>query len=276
MLPKRETTIHSDLDEKGFGILKANISKALGFQCSYYRESYLQRRIMFRMRNLGINSYWDYLMYLKKHNDEYSFLLKDLTINYSKFFRDSDVFLYFQNNILRDITSKKSLVRILSAGCASGEEPYTISIVVNEALGSRLKDFCIAIYAVDIDEECLKKAKLGEYSKRELLGISEHLAQKYFLQNGNVFKVKDEVRRLVRFKLADLTYGLGNQSFDVVFCRNVLIYFDNQGQIKVFKNLYDALFKDGYLVIGKTEILPEEFKDKFKCVNSGAHVFQKV
>lgn len=276
MLQKHKAVIYTDQDEKGFEVLKTAISKNIGLKCNYYRESYLRRRIKFRMNNLGIGSYWEYIKYLKKHSDECSLLLRDLTINYSKFFRDSDVFLYFQNHLLRDITAKKKLVRILSAGCASGEEPYTISIIVNEALGQRLNEFSVSIYAVDIDEECLNKAKLGEYEKRELSGTDERLIQKYFLQNGNKFKVKDDVRRFVRFKLTDLTHKLEYQNFDVIFCRNVLIYFDKQGQVQIFKNFYDALIKNGYMIIGKTELLPEEVQDMFKCLTPEMRVFQKI
>ncbi|MEM2815684.1 MAG: CheR family methyltransferase, partial [Candidatus Bathyarchaeia archaeon] len=114
------------VDEQGFQLIKSHILKVTGLNCTYYRENYLRRRIRYRMRRLGIESFWGYWRYLRSNENEYALLIRDLTINYSSFFRDPDVFLYFQNCILKEMLAKKRALRILSAGCAKGEEPYTI------------------------------------------------------------------------------------------------------------------------------------------------------
>ncbi|GEM_PF-230943 len=266
----------NNMDQKGFDLLKIRILKAIGLRCGYYRESYIQRRIKYRMRKLGINSYWEYWRYLSAHDDEYEYLIRHLAINYSTFFRDPDVFHYFQNYILPDILAKKKSLRILSAGCASGEEPYTIGIVINEALGPRLADFYIRIFAVDIDREAVEKAKLGEYSEKDLAGVNKNIIQRYFACYGNIFRINDNVRRLVRFTVADLTQNLHYQNLDIIFCRNVLIYFDKPGQEHLLKNFYNALANDGYLILGKAELLPEDFQKKFKCINPDLRIYQKI
>ncbi|MBC7131100.1 protein-glutamate O-methyltransferase CheR [Candidatus Bathyarchaeota archaeon] len=276
MLRKHDKSSAERLDERAFNILKEAIFKATGLNCEYYRDSYLRRRINYRMRLLGIDSYWKYLQYLISHDDEYRFLLRGLTVNYSKFFRDYDVFMFFKDKILPSILSKKRFIRILSAGCASGEEPYTISIIINEALGPKISNFSISIYGVDIDERCLKKAIIGEYDAKELCGVPQNLIERYFLKTNGKLKVKGIIRRLVHFKNADLTQPLGYRNLDIIFCRNVLIYFDREGQIKLFNSFYNSLLEGGYLIIGKTEVLPEGIQGMFKCVSPEARVYQRV
>ncbi|MCX8177515.1 MAG: protein-glutamate O-methyltransferase CheR [Candidatus Bathyarchaeota archaeon] len=263
-------------DEHGFQLIKSQILKATGLNCAYYRENYLRRRIKFRMRKLGIESFWGYWRYLRSNENEYALLIRDLTINYSSFFRDPDVFLYFQDRILKEMLAKKRGLRILSAGCAKGEEPYTIGIAVNEALGSNLSNFRIVIYAIDIDNESLKKARIGEYSEKEVAGVNEHILKKYFTSADGKFTIKDSVRQLVRFIQADLTQKLVYGNLDIIFCRYVLIYFDKPGQKHIFKNFYDALTSDGYLILGKAELLPDGFHDKFRCINPELRIYRKV
>lgn len=266
-----------NLEEKAFVMLKDAIFKATGLKCEYYRDNYLRRRINYRMRVLGIDSYWRYLRYIKSHIDEYSLLVRDLTINYTKFFRDPDVFAFFKDVILPAILSSKNAVKILSAGCASGEEPYTIGIVIYEALGPKICDFYISIYGIDIDDECIRKAATGLYDERELSNVPSYLIKKYFDPVGEgLFKVKNTIRHLIHFKRADLTSGLKYRNFDVIFCRNVLIYFDKQGQAHLFRNFYDCLTVNGYLILGKTEVIPEGVQEMFRCVSPEVRVYQKV
>ncbi|MEM3731124.1 MAG: protein-glutamate O-methyltransferase CheR [Candidatus Bathyarchaeia archaeon] len=262
-------------EEQGFEVLKNMILKNLGLKCDFYRDSYLRRRINYRMRSHGIDSYWNYINLLKINKKEFSLLIKDLTINYTKFFRDPDVFEFFKEQILPNLLASKKTIRILSAGCASGEEPYTISMIINDILGEKINAYLISIYAVDIDNFCLKKAECGEYDQQELLDMSEHYMSKYFVREGQKFRVKENVKKLVHFKCADLTQKLPYKFLDVIFCRNVFIYFNKSGQAEIFKNFYDCLNKDGYLIIGKTEMLPEEVRKLFKCLNSVCKVFQK-
>jgi chemotaxis methyl-accepting protein methylase len=264
------------MEQKGFELVKNMILNKLGLDCSYYRENYLRRRFEFRMRSCGINGYWEYVKLLKINADEYDRLIKDLTINYTKFFRDPDVFTYFRTTILKDLIGKKKNIRILTAGCSSGEEPYTLGMILNEMLDSKINEYAISIYAIDIDRKSLTKAENGVYEEKEVSEIGSLLLDKYFIQKGNVYQVKDNVKRLVRFGKADLTQELTHRWLDVIFCRNVFIYFDKPAQAKIFKRFYEALQSDGYLVIGKSEIMPDEIRDKFKLIDTECRVYQKI
>jgi len=265
-----------NFEERGFEVLKKMIYKELGLDCTYYRDSYLKRRVNSRMKTKGINSYWEYSKYLRDNPQEYKLLIKDLTVNYTKFFRDPDVFRYFKIRILPVLTSTKKTIRIWSAGCASGEEPYTIAIIINDALGQQIYEYLISIYATDIDETCLMKAKEGEYESSEVSEIGEHLLRRYFIRQGNKYRIKDCIKRMVHFRYGDLTKDLGYRNMDVIFCRNVFIYFSKEAQARICMRFHSALNQNGYLIIGKTEMLPDEVRDKFKCIDSNCKIFQKV
>ena len=266
----------ANIEEQGFNVLKKLIYKELGLNCTYYRDSYLRRRVDYRMRSKGISSYWEYNKYLKDHPEEYKLLIKDLTINYTKFFRDSDVWVYFKIRILPALLAAKKTIRIWSAGCASGEEPYSIAMIIDDVLGQRIRNYLVSIYATDIDETCLKKAKEGEYESSEVSEISNHFLRKYFVQEGNKYRIKENIKRMVHFRYGDLTKDLGYRNMDVIFCRNVFIYFSKEAQAKICIRFHSALNQNGYLIIGKTEVLPDQVRGKFKCINNNCRVFQKV
>jgi chemotaxis protein methyltransferase CheR len=272
---KHGTAIELNVEEKGFDLLKSMILKKLGLDCSFYRDNYLRRRLEVRMNAHGTKSYWEYVQLLKANPAEYDRLIKDLTINYTKFFRDADVFSFFKESIFPEVLKEKKSVRILSAGCSSGEEPYTLSMIINEALGPRINEHMISIYAVDIDQKCLKKAESGEYEEREVADLNKAYLEKYFVKKDKGYQVNDTVRRLVHFGYMDLTQELKHKMLDVIFCRNVFIYFAKPAQATIFTRFHDALSKNGYLVIGKSEMLPDEARDKFKWVSPECRVFQK-
>ena len=262
--------------EYSFEVLKKIILRRIGLDCNYYRDSYLRRRIDLRMKNYGLNSYWDYVKILINNEDEWHSLIRDLTVNYTSFFRDPDVFFYFKTRILPVLLNNKRVIRILSAGCSSGEEPYTISMIINDVLKSKVNRYLVSIYAVDIDETALKRAIKGEYEKRAVEKISKEYLQKYFEKVNGKYRIKKCVKRLVHFKKMDLTQGVRYKNLDVIFCRNTLIYFSKKAQAKICMDFYDALNYNGYLILGKTEILPEEVADKFTCVDVDRRVFQKI
>jgi chemotaxis protein methyltransferase CheR len=264
------------MEQRGFQLLKGMILKKLGLDCSYYREGYLRRRLELRMRARGMKSYWDYVKLLRTNSNEYEGLIKDLTVNYTKFFRDPDVFTYFRNTILTDLLEKKKNIRIMSAGCSSGEEPYTLSIILNEVLGSKISDYIVSIYAIDIDGKSLTKAVSGVYEENEISDIGKPYLDKHFTQKEKIYQVKDNVKRLVHFGKADLTQALTHRWLDVIFCRNVFIYFDKPAQAKILTRFHEALQSDGYLIIGKSEIIPNEVRNKFKLINTECRAYQKA
>ena len=264
------------IEDTSFEILKNLILKKLGLDCNYYRDNYVRRRIDYRMEVLGLKSYWDYIKLLRDNSDEWSFLVRDLTVNYTSFFRDPDVFSYFRTRILPILIAKKKVIRILSAGCSSGEEPYTISIIINDVLGSNINKYLVSIYAVDIDIFRLKKAMKGEYEEREVSRINKVYLDKYFKKMDGKYRVKECIKRLVHFRYLDLTQEMEYRYLDVIFCRNTFIYFSKEAQIKICHKFYDALNEGGFLIIGKSEILPEEVQGKFVCIDNKRRIYQKI
>lgn len=256
------------------------ISRISKVDLSGYRESYLKRRIELRMKMLGIQSFDQYLRYLRlNEDDEVKRLIDTITINVTEFMRDKTPFEYFMKVILPEIANRKrkvgsNILRFWSAGCSCGEEPYSIAICVLEALG---KNWNISIYATDIDERCLEIAKDGFYRKEQLKNLRIDLIKKYFDKEDEGYRVKSFLKRYVRFKKHDLTTEKPvSRYFDTIFCRNVMIYFSEKQKVKVVQDFYDALVDRGYLIIGKSETLPMGFKDKFECVSLREKVYRKI
>ena len=263
-----------------FKSLVDHVSKESGIDLHKYRESYLRRRIDLRLKVLGLKDYGEYLRFLKKNgNEEIQKLVSTITINVTEFMRDKTPFQFLMNNILPEIASRKrrvksNTIRFWSAGCSCGEEPYSIAICILEALG---EGWLISIYATDIDDACLEMAKEGFYRPSQLKNLDKRLISKYFEKEDEGYRVKSFLKRYIRFKKHDLTTeNPVSRYLDVIFCRNVMIYFSEQQKIKVVNDFYNALVGGGYLVIGKSETLPTGFKDKFESVNLREKIYRKI
>ena len=212
---------------------------------------------------------------MQTNPDEYDLLVNDLTINYTKFFRDPDVFSFLKETILPELLASKRWVRIWSAGCATGEEPYSVAILVHEMLKRQTEKCRVSIYASDLDRTALSKAKSGEYNSRMVEGVEERLLDRYFELKNGIYKVKGFVKRLIHFEEQDLMTPPLHQNLDVILCRNVTIYFSKEIQHKIYTNFYDSLRCGGYLITGKTEFVKGEASEKLVDVNSKCRVYKK-
>ncbi len=204
-------------------------------------------------------------------------IVEAMTTNESSFFRDQRPFEQFRNFVLpRLIQSRrdKKLIRIWSAACSSGQEPYSLAMVLDEEK-AKIPGWKIEIVATDISNEMVEKAKQGTYNQFEVQrGLPIQLLVKYFKQEGDRWTVKDELRRGISFKtfnLMDDASSLG--VFDVIFCRNVLIYFDSETKGKVLENISRRLTEDGLLFLGGAETIIG-VTDRFKSVQEQRGVFQ--
>jgi len=267
-------------EEQQFIALKAKILKDRGLDFGQYKPNYLKRRIAVRMRAHGVESYREYMKILDSDTLEYNKLMDCLTINVTQFFRDPATFEALEKVVLPQLVSDKQnrksrVIRAWSAGCASGEEPFSLAILLSEVLGNKLRDFTVSIYATDIDEESLKKAERGEYEGLSMEGLKKEYLDRYFTYAGR-YKIKDEIKRSVRFKRHDLISEKALTHFDIILCRNALIYFSRDMQEKLFTQFHQGLNKEGYLVIGKTETLTVEAMKMFRAVDVRERIYQKL
>lgn len=262
------------LEEIAYQKLKNLLHETIGLNFSCYRDEYLRRRLSIRLRATGTFTFSKYLNYLKKNPTEFDNILNDLTINFTTFFRDRDVYDYLEKSLL-PLLFKSKEVTIWSAGCATGEEPYSLAILVHKVLGTQLPNYKVTIYASDIDEDALAKAQKGAYNKKQLYGVEDSLINEYFSHNCGIYQIKDFVKQLVHFEKHDLMKPPLHKNLDLILCRNVMIFFAKESQQQIHMQFYNALREGGYLVTGKSEILSGEPAVKFLCVDVNCRVYQK-
>jgi chemotaxis protein methyltransferase CheR len=257
-----------------FEKLKKHLLESVGVNCDGYRPEYLKRRLDLRIKATNSKSYSDYLRYLRANPEENEQLMNQVTINYTTFFRDSAVYAYLKNTLFPELLSAKVL-RVWSAGCASGEEPYSLAILLSDLFRSTGKNVQVTIYASDIDKDALDKAIKGEYAKNQLQGLTEEQVNRYFSVVGDKYIVKDQLKRMIHFSIHDLMKPFSHKCLDLILCRNVMIYFAKESQQSVHMLFYEALREGGYMVTGNTEILSGEPAKKFQCIDVRTRVYRK-
>ena len=248
----------------------------------------VERRVKQRFSSIKCRDYNGYLNYLHGNDDELDNLIDAMTINVSRFFRDTLTFEYIADRVLPAIVYEKkkandNSIRVWSAGCAMGEEPYSIAILIHDFFEKDALDFQVHIFATDVDGKILKKAQKASYPFESVKSIKYRLVKKYFDLKGESFQLIPEIKEMVSFSLYDILdkksyappesiYG----NFDVVLCRNVLIYFDADHQDRIFNKLYLSLAENGYLILGEAEIPPRKYQGHFQRVNECCHIYRKI
>src|SRR5215472_9745551 len=225
-----------------------------GVDLTGYKRTSLVRRFAKRCKELGIDSFATYQDYLQVHADEFPILFDKILINVTEFFRDEPAWDYLAENIVPAITAKSGNIRVWSTGVASGEEAYSIAIVLCEALGPEQFLRRVKIYATDIDEEALNKARAGYFAK-ELEALDEDFRSKYFEPLGSRFIFRSSLRRVLIFGRHDLMQDAPISRLDLLICRNTLMYFTAESQGRILARFHYAMDDDGYLFLGRAEML---------------------
>jgi len=254
--------IIAELTDKDFNLFREVIYRESGINLSPMKKALVQSRLMRRMRELQIRNFNEYYDYLNdNYEEERIHLINCITTNKTDFFREAGHFDYMKNEVLpKYVNENKKTIRIWSAGCSTGEEPYTIAISLLEYFKDKtLPD--IKILATDIDTKVLETAMEGVYKEETVKVVDREVLRRYALKgvgsNAGFYRMKDSVKKLIHYRrlnLLDDTFPLKNK-FDIIFCRNVVIYFDRNSQVKLFKQFYNYLNNDGYLFIGHSETL---------------------
>jgi len=265
-----------ELSTKAYELFARKMHELAGVDLPYSAKNHalLRNRLIKILRNHELTSYEEYWNLLKAgSNDVVSEFISALTTNMTSFYRESAHF-DFLAKILPAQFAKLSELRIWCCAASTGQEPYTIAMTARESLGQDRAQRT-RILATDIDKEVLKKASIGKYEEKELEGLSPALREKYFNQLKQAYQVNDELHKMIHFAYFNLmnpTYTFQNK-FHVVFCRNVLIYFDEATVKKVISNLASVLAPGGYLILGHSESGNVKH-DNLKSLSRA--IFQKV
>ncbi|HET7338638.1 MAG TPA: CheR family methyltransferase [Candidatus Dormibacteraeota bacterium] len=250
------------------------LRESRGVDFTGYKRGSLVRRVARRCTELGIDSFGTYLDYLQVHADEFPILFDKILINVTEFFRDEPAWDHLRENIVPRIIAKNGLIRVWSAGTASGEEAYSIAMVLCEALGAEQFLRRVKIYATDIDEEALNKARAG-YLPKELESLDESLRTKYFEPQASRFVFRASLCRALIFGRHDLMQDAPISRLDLLICRNTLMYFTAEAQGRILARFHYALNDDGYLFLGRAEMLLTHAA-LFSPVDLKQRIFTKV
>jgi two-component system CheB/CheR fusion protein len=254
------------------------LQRTRGLDLSGYKRAGLVRRLTKRLRAVAVPGYVAYIDYLESHPTEFARLLDTLLINVTRFFRDDLPWEYLRAEVLPQLLAQKGPgdpIRAWCAGCATGEEAYTLAIVLAEALGDEAFRDRVKIYATDLDEAALAQARLGAYPASEVADVPPEIVERYFERRGQQVVFRKDLRRTIIFGRNDLMQDAPISRVDLLACRNTLMYFDAPTQSKVLARFHFALNDDGYLFLGRAETI-QMHGSLFTPVDLRRRVFAKA
>ena len=254
-----------------------------GLDFNEYRRSFLARRMECRLQAHYVKDFASYEKILESQPNEWNELFDSLTINVAEFFRDSPVWEFLIKDILTPMIKRGKPLRIWSAGCASGEEPYTIAMAVKEIARNIPCHGHVKIMASDVDPLALQRARVGIYGPNALKQVASQRLRIFFVMarakgSDGCFEVVPEIKSMVQFSEHNyLEPAPAMDRLDMVFCRNSMIYLKNEAKEKAVSKFYRALLPNGYLVLGVTEVLiGEAHYHQFRAIKEQPGIFQKL
>lgn len=267
-------------DAAAFAALTKKISREAGLTLDAYKDKCLRRRIAVRMRACGVLTFSDYQTVLDRSPAEYERLKDAITINVTRFYRNAETWNLLRAGLLEEICAgDKGDVRAWSAGCSSGEEPYTLAILMADHFdrqGTPERFGRVTVDATDIDRQCLERARAGRYRREALADVPGDLAKRYFEDDGDECRVLDRVRLRVAVRALDLnSEPPPRRNYQLILCRNVVIYFERATQERVFTAFADALVPGGILVLGKVETLFGPARERFTLLDPRERVYRR-
>ena len=269
--------VRSDLTRE-FDALLEYLKRSRGFDFTGYKRASLTRRVHKRMQAVGAKSYAEFAQLLEQSPAEFDHLCNTVLINVTAFFRDGVPWDALSSTILPRVLENKPSgepIRVWSAGCASGEEAYTLAIILAEALGPEEFRSRVKIYATDVDEQALTFARHASYEAKQLEGVPPALVEKYFERQDGRYIFRKDLRRLVIFGRNDLVQDAPISRIDLLVCRNTLMYFNAATQAKILARFHFALSDAGYLFLGRAETLLAH-SESFAPVDLKRRIFTKV
>ncbi len=252
-----------------------------GINLDRYRRSCINRKVNHRMFRLDCNSLDEYINYLLDHPSEISRLLKAVTIQVTEFFRDPDVFSVISGTVMPELVRNKlshgsRTIRIWSAGCASGEETYSVTMLFLNSVEFRKDRMDIKVYGTDISRESLDMARRGRYRVERMKSVPRRIKKNFFRKDGKEYRVVQEVKDRVVFSQHDLFTPSPLSGLDLIICRNVLIHFNHQSRREIIERFYRSLTERGMVMLGKSEAVDGETANRFHLINARAKVYRKI
>lgn len=250
------------LPEDVFRLIRDIIKDYCGLYFDDTSRYLLEKRLSRRIRNHHLNDFRDYyrfIRYDKRAEEELTAIMDVLTVNETYFFREQNQLRAFSEEILEELKTvnrDRKTLRVWSAGCSTGEEPYTIAMLINES--GHFNGWDIEIHGSDINQRVLQTARRGVYRRNSFRTTESYFMSKYFIEEDGSFKIGDAAKKHVNFSYLNLLDPFKSKflgKMDVIFCRNVLIYFDNASRRRVIDNFHDRLVDGGYLLLGHAESL---------------------
>ncbi|GAA3789768.1 PAS domain S-box protein [Sphaerisporangium flaviroseum] len=264
--------------ERDFHDLLLMLKETRGFDFTGYKQTTLMRRINRRLETLKLNDYGEYRDHLELEPEEFGRLFDSLLINVTGFFRDPAAWQVLRETALTSLLESKGAgnpIRIWSAGCATGEEAYSLAMIMAEELGMEEFRHRVKIYATDLDEKALQIARTAVYGERQLADVPADLRERYFEPAGGGMAFRRDLRRQLIFGRNDLTRDAPISRVDLLLARNTLMYFNAETQLSVVRRLHFALGNPGYLFLGKAEMLLNH-SERFEPVDLRTRLFRKI
>ncbi|WP_372767485.1 protein-glutamate O-methyltransferase CheR [Pseudoalteromonas sp.] len=265
------------LTDGEFELIAKMVYDACGIVLGNHKREMVYSRLARRIRLLSLSSFAQYIDYLEEHKQqEFSHFINAITTNLTSFFREPYHFDFLRETLIPQILEQNSTtkrVRIWSAGCSTGEEPYSIAMTIADRFPP---SWDVKILATDLDSNVLAKASTGEYAENSITGLDESLKKRFFLRNKQtgLFKIRPELKRRIYFKRLNLLQDWPMKGpFDVIFCRNVVIYFDQPTKESLFQRYAEKLCLEGHLFLGHSESM---HKSQTQFVALGKTMYRKA
>ena len=268
----------AERSEMTLDVLLDFVKRTRGFDFTGYKRSTIERRVAKRMGELELASYDDYVDHLELHPEEFEALFNTILINVTGFFRDAATWDHLADDVVPKLLASRppdAAIRVWSAGCASGEEAYTVAMVFAKALGESAFLDRVKIYATDVDEEALDTARHGTYPARAVEDVPREALERFFERSDQRYTFRRDLRRAVIFGRNDLVQDAPISRIDLLVCRNTLMYFNAETQSRILRRFHFALDDDGMLVLGKSEMLITH-ADLFRPTDIKRRIFHKV
>jgi chemotaxis protein methyltransferase CheR len=261
-----------------------------GIDFSLHRTATIRRKLDYRMKETGNHDLREYLDYLKANPDEMQNIVTALTIKVSNFFRNPLVFELLAANVLPELISDFRFIKAWSIGCARGEEPYSLAILLNELQRKEINPVTIRILGTDIDSKAITDATRGVYPGNELEDVKKKYLDSFFekipkpheelVECEQIFGIKDEIKEMVSFECEDILARMKakisqHNHFNLILCRNMLIYLNRPLQEEIFTQLTEMLYENGYLITGASETLPDVVRQHFVQPFPGVRLYKK-